>query len=248
MESAVKQRLMLFIKSMHMTQKAFENRCGMSNGYIANIRRGIGEDKLLNIAQQFPLLNRDWLLYGEGEMLKPTGGHVTQNNVNGNNNYNSGFQLVPASGDAEDACPKCGNVTAYLKIPDRIIYAPETNVSEWVESNPDACERIDFTRILDPRVLKVQKINTRAMEPWISEGAFLFTRLIPQWRRLLFDGTIYGIDLDYPHMIVRRVYDDGENIKCVPMNADYAPIVVPRERVLGVYEIVASLKMMKKTL
>lgn len=248
MESAVKQRLIAFIQFLGLSKNAFENACGLSTRYVSNISSSVSSAKLKQISLKFPQLNTTWLLTGEGEMLKPTGGHVTQNNVNGNNNYNSGFQLVPASGDAEDACPKCGNVTAYLKIPDRIIYAPETNVSEWVESNPDACERIDFTRILDPRVLKVQKINTRAMEPWISEGAFLFTRLIPQWRRLLFDGTIYGIDLDYPHMIVRRVYDDGENIKCVPMNADYAPIVVPRERVLGVYEIVASLKMMKKTL
>lgn len=122
------------------------------------------------------------------------------------------------------------------------------NVTEWVEDNLDACERIDFLKMLDPRTLKVQRINTRAMEPWISEGAYLFTRYIPEWKRLLFDGTLYGIDLDYPHMIIRRVYDDGDNIKCVPINHDYAPITVPRERVLGVYEIVASLKLLKKTL
>lgn len=250
MESAVKQRLVQFIKFMHLTQKAFEDRCGMSNGYVANIRKGIGEDKLLNIVQQFPQLNREWLLYGEGQMLKSTPS-VQQNNVHGNNNYNNGVQLLPAYSSVEEMCPQCGNTAvppAYIKIPDKIIYAPDMNVTEWVEDNLDACERIDFLKMLDPRTLKVQRINTRAMEPWISEGAYLFTRYIPEWKRLLFDGTLYGIDLDYPHMIIRRVYDDGENIKCVPINPDYAPIIVPRERVLGVYEIVASLKMLRKTL
>lgn len=170
---------------------------------------------------------------------------VQQLNTYGNNNYNNGVQFS----NVEDMCPQCGNTAAaYIKIPDKIIYAPDMNVTEWVEDNLDACERIDFLKMLDPRTLKVQRINTRAMEPWISEGAYLFTRYIPEWKRLLFDGTLYGIDLDYPHMIIRRVYDDGENIKCVPINPDYAPIIVPRERVLGVYEIVASLKMLRKTL
>ena len=70
MESIVKQRLVQFIKFMNLTQKEFEDRCGMSNGYVANIRKSLGSDKILSIAQQFPELNRDWLLYGEGEMLK----------------------------------------------------------------------------------------------------------------------------------------------------------------------------------
>lgn len=89
METTVKQRLIQFIKFMHLTQKAFEERCGMSNGYVANIRRGIGNEYLQSIAHQFPQLNREWLVYGEGEMLRPSA-QVMQNNVNGDNNYISG--------------------------------------------------------------------------------------------------------------------------------------------------------------
>lgn len=34
------------------------------------MRKGIGVEKLENVLSAFPDLNRDWLLYGEGEMLK----------------------------------------------------------------------------------------------------------------------------------------------------------------------------------
>lgn len=252
------ERIVLRIKELmqyfQYTQTEMAAKLGIGQSNLSgtlNGKRPCGDGIINKVLISFPDINREWLLYGEGEMLKSATPSVQQNNVHGDNNYNSGVQLLPAFSNVEDMCPQCGGNTvppAYIKIPDRIIYAPETNVTEWVEDNLDACERIDFLKMLDPRTLKVQRINTRAMEPWISEGAYLFTRYIPEWKRLLFDGTLYGIDLDYPHMIIRRVYDDGENIKCVPINHDYAPITVSRERVLGVYEIVASLKLLKKTL
>ena len=34
------------------------------------MRKGLGLDKLENVLNAFPEINRDWLLYGDGEMLK----------------------------------------------------------------------------------------------------------------------------------------------------------------------------------
>lgn len=44
--------------------------CDLSNGYVAAMRKGYGAEKLNNVLTVFPELNRDWLLYGEGTMLK----------------------------------------------------------------------------------------------------------------------------------------------------------------------------------
>lgn len=64
----VKDRLKLFIKKQGLAVKNFEDICGMSNGYISSMRKGLGADKLNNVLNKFPTLNREWLLYGEGEM------------------------------------------------------------------------------------------------------------------------------------------------------------------------------------
>lgn len=69
MNEDTKKRLMQFIKYLGMTTRAFEIKCGMSNGYIRSMRKGLGDDKLNNVLTMFPQLRRDWLLFGEGEML-----------------------------------------------------------------------------------------------------------------------------------------------------------------------------------
>ncbi len=69
MENSVKQRLILFIKNKNISQSKFEKAVGLSNGFVNNISKGIGADKLQKILCVYPDLNQNWLLTGEGEML-----------------------------------------------------------------------------------------------------------------------------------------------------------------------------------
>ena len=74
---SIKERTREFIKSQGISMKEFEQRCGLSTGYVTSMRKGFGIDKLNNVLKAFPELNRDWLLYGEGPMLV---GDVTGDN------------------------------------------------------------------------------------------------------------------------------------------------------------------------
>lgn len=78
----IKERLVLFTKSQNISRSEFERKSCLSNGYINNIRNGMGADKVENILRAFPTLNRDWLLTGKGEMLNPS---ISQS-VNGSHN------------------------------------------------------------------------------------------------------------------------------------------------------------------
>jgi repressor LexA len=70
MENAVKERVKKFISSQNLSVNKFEKMCGLSTGYVGNMRVSIQPDKLTNIANMFPMLNTGWLITGEGEMLK----------------------------------------------------------------------------------------------------------------------------------------------------------------------------------
>lgn len=69
-KSTIKDRAIAFIKLKGLSMRDFERSCGLSTGYITSMRKGFGAEKLNNVLIAYPDLNRDWLLYGEGEMLK----------------------------------------------------------------------------------------------------------------------------------------------------------------------------------
>lgn len=81
----VKERVILFIKSSGMSVLQFERRCGLSNGYIKNFKGNFGSDKLENLLSAFPNLSREWLLTGEGEMLKESSQTISSIGENGEN-------------------------------------------------------------------------------------------------------------------------------------------------------------------
>lgn len=98
MNGNIKDRTLEFIKYKGITMKFFETQCGLSTGYVTSMRKGFGTDKLNNVLKAFPELNRDWLIYGEGEMLR---GNVTQTshgdnspNIAGNGNNIGGSSAL----------------------------------------------------------------------------------------------------------------------------------------------------------
>ncbi len=74
----IKDRVHAFVEYKGLTVKRFEEMCRLSNGYISSMRKGFGVDKLNNVLMVFPDLNRDWLLYGEGEMIKIAEEHLEE--------------------------------------------------------------------------------------------------------------------------------------------------------------------------
>ena len=84
----VKERLKAFADYKRMSYRDLSINMGASPGYINSISKSIQPDKVSRLTAQYPELNIDWLLTGEGSML--VGGDVTGSAVvNGNNNRGS---------------------------------------------------------------------------------------------------------------------------------------------------------------
>lgn len=68
--SAIKDRIIEFIKSENISKRGFAASIGKSNSYVNNIVSTISADVMQKIQSEYPSLNIDWLLTGEGEMKK----------------------------------------------------------------------------------------------------------------------------------------------------------------------------------
>lgn len=86
----LKQRLLTYIQGLGMSVAEFERTAGLSNGYIKNFKGSLGVDKLENLLRAFPDLSYEWLVRGEGDMLKASVKQTSTGdyspNVNGSGN------------------------------------------------------------------------------------------------------------------------------------------------------------------
>lgn len=78
--TTVKERLTNYLAYKRISKSEFGRIIGVSASFISSMRKSLQPDKVTSIAQNFPDLNIQWLLTGEGDML------ARGNNVVGDNN------------------------------------------------------------------------------------------------------------------------------------------------------------------
>ena len=62
-------RIKLFREYLGIGQTAFEVNIGVARGYFSNVKT-LGSDRILRIHTKYPELNIEWLVTGNGEMIK----------------------------------------------------------------------------------------------------------------------------------------------------------------------------------
>ena len=77
----MKERLIEFLSFLRIGQTKFEEKVGLSRGFVNNIGDNITEKSLKKITDVYKDLNVNWLKTGEGNMINNGSiGHVTSGN------------------------------------------------------------------------------------------------------------------------------------------------------------------------
>lgn len=246
-----RDRLKIFIRHLISakiikSQKDLGVRLGYDNeSYFSQIINGHTSeptDFIYKLKSLEPLLNIDWLENGRGNMLKSDTssiiGDITIGDVSNSNisNVGHGNTYLPHQSGHHNC--KCAT---YPVVPTSVVRAVDTDIEEWKRQNIDKCKVVDLRELIG-EVSHAQYMIGRAMEPNIPEGTLLFLREINEWDEALLDGTIYGVDVARPHMIVRKVYDDGDHIRCQPINPEFEAVRIPKEKVMNLYKISSGWK------
>lgn len=210
----ISERIRHFIEYRGITVKSFESAAGLSNGYVNGIRKGIGSEKLADILRAFPELNRNWLLFGEGEMLRtgaPAEASVSEDAPPP--------QLIPAPPGKGLPLIPLPAMAGFLKGAADI----DPNEIEWyfVPAFRD-CQFLIRVKgeSMSPRYLSGDIVACREVQ---DTGTFF------QW------GKTYVLDTDQGVVIKRVRPSEKENhILCVSDNPEYDPFDVP---IAGIYHL-----------
>lgn len=240
METTVKERLMQFIKAKRMTVKSFEIACNMCNGYVGSIRKSIGVEKLQEIIRAFPELNRDWLLYGEGEMLNRLGNTtVTQTNYNGNNNYIVGHKNVQGSHHGQQEISKqCAPI-----VPTHLTKLPNIDVLKEVESAEGGME-ISPIVAYDMNISLWYRVPDAAMAPYNEVGDMLALSPYEQGQEKIIPGKIYVVDTKSNGMIVRKLFPVADGYHATAVNSqEYPEFHIEHQDIIRIFRVIMVARM-----
>ena len=217
----IKERFLEFISYKGLSKRKFQESIGVSNSYIQNISSGISADVLYRIANAYSELNTDWLLTGEGNMLKKDDKTILRKDVieKGENNY----KLVPIV-----HTDSVGGMRSNNSI---------TDEPQYIEGY------IPFVNAQDDDKAIFQ--SGTSMIPTIPPGSIMQLREVKNWREYFGYGNIFVIELTDGRRITKEVRRYDENPKdyvlCVSHNPDVAPEELPKSMIASVWKVIKIL-------
>jgi SOS-response transcriptional repressor LexA len=215
MGTTIKERTLEFIKYKGISVKEFETMCGLSNGYVAAMRKGYGADKLSNVLSAYPELNRDWLLYNEGEMVN-----------------NTPTEPPPESGDTI--------LIPVVNLDSRGGMA----FNEEVQTDTYITGRLPFPTSIAHQGDVVIPIYGDSMEPTYKAGSMVLIREVELWREYLELGCTYIIGLVDDRRIIKTVMagSDAQHYLLVSINPSYQPQEIDKNIIRSVWRVIASVR------
>lgn len=213
-ESTVKERLLAYLKEKRISQIEFTRNLGVSATYVGAMRKGISASKQRKLFELYPDLNRDWLLFGEGEMLRPT---VDNTKDQADSEYEA--LLLPTEAFA-------GGLQMWsegIELADCIkVKTPISGVDFAIPIKGDSME----PRFHDGSILMIKRINEKAFIPWghpmviDTENGVLIKKVMPDQDRDGFE----------------------ECIVAESINPAYPPIKIPTASIYGMYRVLGTME------
>lgn len=237
MEDTVKQRIISFMKYLGIGQKKFETTVGLSNGYINSLRKSPTAEKIQMIIGAYPELNMQWLLTGEGEMLKSQGA------------VDDEPETVTEVAVERKPMRKEREFRTYFK-EEKVRMVPLYNIdsvggfasgNDVIPADEQFIEDyIPFAGAWDDDV--AIRESGDSMSPRIPSGAYMLIRRVVGWQEYFGLGHVYVVALKDGRRITKRVtrsdQDTARYVKCESFNPDYPPEELPRSMIAGVWKVV----------
>lgn len=213
-----KDRLIKYIAHTGLATSRFESLCGLSNGYVRNLKSQIGEDKLSTILNAFPELSKIWLLTGEGSMLL-------------NSSTDTAHPSPPSP--IEEEANRVPLIPFEARGGQLDGFARDGVTLAQCETVPTPFKGAQFAI----------SVRGQSMSPAYPSGCVLFiSKNIADWVEW---GKVYVLDTENG-VIVKQLAPSplGNDFVCCKSFNDapeFAPFDVPKSTIFGIYRVVGAL-------
>ena len=231
-----------FIQYKGLSQGKFERMCNMSNGYLNNLKKTIGSEKLQNVCRAFPDLNTEWLLYGEGEMLKTDNHSVQQTNTYGNNNYVVGNNNTISNSADDIPFVEAEEMERAPIVPATIARAPQTDVLEALSGRIGTLEMAPIG-VTDVPITMWYRVQDESIAPKYEIGDLIGLWAYPKGEEDPVPGKLYGINTMSNGLILRRLFPTEDGYMARAINRDeYPDYHIRKKNIVQVYKIMLMVR------
>ncbi len=222
----VKERLSFYLLQKGINKSEFGRRIGVSSAFITSMRKSIQPDKIAAIKQNFPDLNTDWLLTGEGDMLKPN----SQNEV----------EDLTADERAELKMAMAEGRVTYIPLI-HIDSVGGMNSENLLTAGEQYAERmIPFINARENDWAILQ--SGTSMVPTIPPGSILHIRKVHNWQEYFGYGGDFVLWLTDDRRITKQVLkyvpDPQHYIVCHSYNPEVEDEELPKSMIREVWKVV----------
>lgn len=207
---------------------------------------GISRDLSRVILEKYSSINPEWLLYGEGEMLKTSttfSGDITVNG-NGNTNIGHGNTYLNDTGNNDDA--------TYIEVEEverapilsaTLARAPQVDVLEAVSEKVDELEKAPVG-VFNAPVSVWYRVQDESLAPKYEVGDLLALWAYPKGEEDPIPGKMYGINTSTNGLIVRRLFpqEDGGYIAKAANREEFPDYRIKPGNVVQIYKIMLMVR------
>lgn len=237
----MKERLMEFIREKDISNRKFLLKCGLSGTYINTLTGNPSGDTLKKIEAAYPDLNTEWLLTGEGEMLKVPA-TVTMYNPTSEECQEAAegidMSIYPAEVVEEIKAEVAEEIKEEMAIPiisPEIANDPKTNIKKYIKEKSDELEHI-YMADLTQGAKMAERVRKTSMSPTFQPGDYVFINIID--KDTITDGNTYYFDLNTRPTMIRKVKIEGDRLRLIAKNPTFGDIVIGYNEINNIAEIV----------
>lgn len=214
---------------MGISVNSFERSCGLSVGYLRQLRKEPSREKIKSIILAFPQLDEQWLLTGEGEMLRS--------------------QETDCRDEAGDLNPSERQMIAEGLRDGRFRMVPLINIdsvggilseNEITPSEQYIIRMMPFTEARDGDLAILE--SGSSMYPTIPPGSVLLIREVVDWQEYFGYGGLFVLCLKdgrrVTKVVLRHDTMPKKYVVCHSYNPDVADEELPRAMIRGVWKVI----------